>query len=137
MTRQIPIERIDINPETLRAELRAAVGQWVTGVSRNINAYRVIVEDNAPEDAAEQIAATVAAHDPGPLSESQQIAADATSSETELLAVIAARIQWHIDNPITETSTMTDALRTLARIQAEHMHLLRWVRRQMRAANGG
>lgn len=75
------------NAELLRAELRAAVGEWVAGVSRTPAGWWVVVEDNAPADIEQQFDAVLAAHNPDALTPEQQAAADAATAPDRVRAI--------------------------------------------------
>ena len=65
MTRQIQVDLPQgANLELLRKELRASAGEFVAGISRTPKAWYVVLNDDAPPDADERMAATLAAHDP-------------------------------------------------------------------------
>lgn len=88
MTRKIAVDIPQgANLEQLRAELRAAVGEWVAGVSRAKGVYYIVVEDDAPADAETQMDATIAAHDPTVLTGDQQAQSLAEQAMNDAAAI--------------------------------------------------
>lgn len=121
-------ERDAVNVSRLHEELAAALGADFLGVSEGpAGRLRVHVRGGTEEGHRAAIDGIVAAHDAGVLSARQVVEAEGVSAALELGALVAARIEWHVANPVTGAN----AVEVLGRIQGEWVRFLRMLRREL------
>lgn len=112
-----------VNPANLTAALIAALSGIFEGCSTGPgDLLRVHLIDGATTEQQAQAAAIVDAHDPAELTEQQQIEQVAREAGLALKAMLANRIQWHEENPVTQAN----AGQVLSRLQVEVLHILRY-----------
>ena len=116
-----------VNPDLLDQQLKAALGASVAGLSARGTALRVHVLENITEEQVVEVGALVSVHDPGILTETQQISAEAQTARDTLRSLIAERIAWHVANP----ATGTNAVQVLQRMQTEWVYFMRMLRRDI------
>jgi hypothetical protein len=127
---QIAFDLTPYNPETLRDELRAAVGA-VEGVSNSTGklwvAFLPYTSLEVMESHRETLQAVIDSHDPSPLSERQQARKEAEETRAALVGIIANRIAWHEANPVNPGNAVDVA----GRMQTELIYIMKWIRKDL------
>lgn len=125
----LSFDKKTFNSDLLYAELSIALGTFFLSVNSDQLNILVHIDDNTPQAQIDQVAIIVEAHDHTLFTDRQVIEADAAVASGELGEMIATRIQWHKDNPVTELSTMPEMIDTLSRIQTEWTKFMQLIRK--------